>query len=51
LTIIKILGANEFVDAIGLAEFIANCQFKYGGIAKAPGEHPGTRHECVITDV
>ena len=38
---IKILGAKEFIDTIGLAKFLANCQFKYGGIAKAPGEHPG----------
>lgn len=24
-----------------MARFLASCQFKYGGIAKAPGEHPG----------
>ena len=24
-----------------MAEFLANCQFKYGGIAKVPGDHPG----------
>jgi len=38
----KILGAKEFVDAIGLGRFLAGCQFKFGGISKAPGEHPGT---------
>ncbi|KAE9396109.1 terpenoid cyclases/Protein prenyltransferase [Gymnopus androsaceus JB14] len=29
---------------LGAASFIANCQFKFGGIAKAPGEHPDPYH-------
>lgn len=37
----QILGAGDLVDSRSLASFIANCQFKFGGIAKAPGEHPG----------
>lgn len=37
----KILGASELIDATALASFLGSCQFKYGGIAKAPGEHAG----------
>ena len=37
----KILGATELVDATALASFIGTCQFRFGGIAKAPREHPG----------
>jgi len=38
---LKILGAEHLVNADGVAAFLASCQFKYGGIAKAPGENPG----------
>lgn len=38
----KILGAGEFVDAEANAAFLSECQFKFGGIAKAPEEHPGS---------
>ncbi|KAG6808275.1 hypothetical protein H0H92_004670 [Tricholoma furcatifolium] len=38
---LHILGAVDLVDTHSLTSFIASCQFKYGGIAKAPGEHPG----------
>lgn len=31
--------------------FIAECQFKYGGIAKAPGEHPGEQNSVYINVV
>ncbi|TFK40478.1 terpenoid cyclases/protein prenyltransferase alpha-alpha toroid [Crucibulum laeve] len=41
---LKILGASDLVDANSLATFLARCQFKYGGIAKAPGEHPDPYH-------
>ncbi|KAF9265221.1 terpenoid cyclases/Protein prenyltransferase [Marasmius fiardii PR-910] len=41
---LKILGAGDFVDSFALAKFISECQFKYGGIAKAPGEHPDPYH-------
>lgn len=41
---LKILGAGNFVDARALAGFIARCQFKFGGIAKAPGETPDPYH-------
>jgi len=37
----QILGAAELVDRAALTSFLGNCQFKYGGIAKAPGEHAG----------
>ena len=36
-----ILGATELVDNMPPASPLGDCQFKYGGIAKAPGEHPG----------
>lgn len=39
----QILGANEFVDTKALTSFLAKCQFKFGGIAKAPEERPGRR--------
>jgi geranylgeranyl transferase type-1 subunit beta len=41
ITVSQMLGADEFVDTHSLASFLASCQFKYGGIAKATGEHPG----------
>ena len=37
----QILGATEPVDNVALASFLGDCQFKYGGIGEAPGEHPG----------
>ncbi|KAH7872277.1 terpenoid cyclases/protein prenyltransferase alpha-alpha toroid [Lentinula edodes] len=41
---LKILGAGNLVDSRSLALFLASCQFKFGGIAKAPGEHPDPYH-------
>jgi prenyltransferase beta subunit len=41
----QILGAGELVDGVALASFIGNCQFRFGGIGKAPGENPG-RDPC-----
>ncbi|KAF9649787.1 terpenoid cyclases/Protein prenyltransferase [Thelephora ganbajun] len=41
---IQILGATELVDATALALFLGNCQFRFGGIAKAPGEHADPYH-------
>jgi hypothetical protein len=38
------------VNTKSLAMFFSRCQFKYGGIAKAPGEHPGT-HAYMRTDL
>ena len=40
----QILGATELVDNIALASYLGDPQFKYGGIAKAPGEHTGVRY-------
>ncbi|KAF9046235.1 terpenoid cyclases/protein prenyltransferase alpha-alpha toroid [Panaeolus papilionaceus] len=41
---LKILGAEEFVDTYSMAQFLGRCQFKYGGIAKAPGESADPYH-------
>ncbi|KAJ3998832.1 terpenoid cyclases/protein prenyltransferase alpha-alpha toroid [Lentinula boryana] len=41
---LKILGAGDLVDSRSLASFLASCQFKFGGIAKAPGEHSDPYH-------
>lgn len=41
---LKILGASNLVNSKGMAEFLASCQFKYGGIAKVPGDHPDPYH-------
>lgn len=41
---LSILGAGELLDAHALGAFLAQCQFKFGGIGKAPGEHPDPYH-------
>ncbi|KAF8267633.1 terpenoid cyclases/Protein prenyltransferase [Lactarius quietus] len=41
---LSILGAGELLDAHALGAFLARCQFKFGGISKAPGEHPDPYH-------
>ncbi|KAJ6550530.1 terpenoid cyclases/protein prenyltransferase alpha-alpha toroid [Mycena sp. CBHHK59/15] len=41
---LKILDASELVDHDAQAKFLASCQFKFGGIAKAPGEDPDPYH-------
>ncbi|RDB14684.1 Geranylgeranyl transferase type-1 subunit beta [Hypsizygus marmoreus] len=41
---LQILGAKDLVQSRSLTMFLAKCQFKYGGIAKAPGEHPDPYH-------
>ncbi len=41
---LKILGAAPLVDAPALQSFIQACEFRYGGIAKAPGEMPDPYH-------
>lgn len=38
---VQILGAKHLADSDALCKFIASCQFKFGGISKTPGEHPG----------
>ena len=37
----QILGEGELVDRSVMAGFLGECQFKFGGLAKAPGERPG----------
>ncbi|KAJ7862322.1 terpenoid cyclases/Protein prenyltransferase [Mycena leptocephala] len=39
-TPLQILGAHEKVNAYAFTQFIAACQFPFGGIAKAPGQPP-----------
>ncbi|KAI0927734.1 hypothetical protein AcW1_007107 [Taiwanofungus camphoratus] len=41
---LNILGASELVDSIALAGFLGRCQFKFGGIAKAPAERSDPYH-------
>ncbi|KAJ4482494.1 terpenoid cyclases/protein prenyltransferase alpha-alpha toroid [Lentinula aciculospora] len=41
---LKILGAGDLVNSRSLAVFLSSCQFKFGGISKAPGEHPDPYH-------
>ncbi|KAJ7252752.1 terpenoid cyclases/protein prenyltransferase alpha-alpha toroid [Mycena haematopus] len=41
---LKVLGAVDLIDAESHASFIATCQFKFGGIAKVPDEHPDPYH-------
>lgn len=41
---LAVLGRSDLVDAARNSAFLASCQFKYGGIAKAPGEHPDPFH-------
>ncbi|KAI9069323.1 terpenoid cyclases/Protein prenyltransferase [Trametes sanguinea] len=41
---LSILGAGELVDESALSDFLTRCQFKFGGIAKAPGERPDPYH-------
>jgi len=38
------LGAAELVDSAALASFLASCQFKFGGISKAPSERSDPYH-------
>lgn len=39
----QILGVRGAVDSAALGDFLARCQFKFGGVAKAPDGRPGTR--------
>ncbi|KAF9464217.1 terpenoid cyclases/protein prenyltransferase alpha-alpha toroid [Collybia nuda] len=41
---LEILDAKHLIDANSLVRFLASCQFKYGGISKAPGETPDPYH-------
>ncbi|KAH8086008.1 terpenoid cyclases/Protein prenyltransferase [Cristinia sonorae] len=41
---LHILGASGLVDNRALATFLSTCQFKFGGIAKAPEERPDPYH-------
>ena len=41
INLVQILGVGNLVDHEANASFIDTCQFKFGGIAKAPDEHPG----------
>ncbi|KIJ62659.1 hypothetical protein HYDPIDRAFT_114319 [Hydnomerulius pinastri MD-312] len=41
---LSILKARELTCELSLSRFIASCQFKFGGISKAPNEHPDPYH-------
>jgi len=41
---LELLGAKDLVDTSALASFLTQCQFKFGGIAKAPDQHPDPYH-------
>ncbi|KAL1677207.1 terpenoid cyclases/protein prenyltransferase alpha-alpha toroid [Schizophyllum commune] len=41
---LKIMGAGHLVSEEALTKFLDRCQFRYGGISKAPGEHPDPYH-------
>lgn len=41
---LAILGSNILVAEASIASYIASCQFKFGGIAKGPNEHPDPYH-------
>ncbi|KAI0351394.1 terpenoid cyclases/Protein prenyltransferase [Trametes cingulata] len=41
---LSILGAGDLVDEGAMAEFLGRCQFKFGGLAKSPGERPDPYH-------
>ncbi|KAJ7726523.1 terpenoid cyclases/Protein prenyltransferase [Mycena metata] len=39
---LQILGAHDKINAYAFTEFIAACQFPFGGLAKAPGRSSGS---------
>jgi geranylgeranyl transferase type-1 subunit beta len=41
---VDILGHSEVISPLNNASFISLCQFKFGGIAKAPSERPDPLH-------
>ncbi|PSR72010.1 hypothetical protein PHLCEN_2v12114 [Hermanssonia centrifuga] len=38
------LGAGDLIDSAALAEFLFKCQFKFGGVRKAPEGSPDPYH-------
>ncbi|KAL7614984.1 geranylgeranyl transferase type-1 subunit beta [Lactuca sativa] len=42
--VLRILGANQFIDEKTLREFLLTCQSKYGGFSKFPGQFPDLYH-------
>jgi len=42
--IVVIIGRKDLVNSVALASFLGECQFKFGGIAKSPGEHADPYH-------
>jgi len=41
---LAILGADHLLDVHALRALLARCQYKFGGIGKAPDEHPDPYH-------
>lgn len=42
--VLRILGANNFIDEITLRKFLLTCQSEYGGFSKFPGQLPDPYH-------
>ncbi|ESQ52636.1 hypothetical protein EUTSA_v10016771mg [Eutrema salsugineum] len=42
--VLKLLGADAFIDKIALRQFLLTCQSKYGGFSKFPGALPDLYH-------
>ncbi|KAJ3551791.1 hypothetical protein NM688_g4506 [Phlebia brevispora] len=41
---LQLLGAEDMVDTLAMANFLASCQFKFGGVCKEPGGRPDPYH-------
>ncbi|KAI0049451.1 terpenoid cyclases/Protein prenyltransferase [Auriscalpium vulgare] len=41
---LDIIGGKSLINTAAMAAFLADCQYKFGGISKAPGEHPDPYH-------
>ncbi|PWA65444.1 prenyltransferase family protein [Artemisia annua] len=42
--VLRMIGANKFIDQTTLREFLLTCQSKYGGFSKFPGQFPDLYH-------
>ncbi|KAL1217775.1 Geranylgeranyl transferase type-1 subunit beta [Cardamine amara subsp. amara] len=42
--VLKLIGGYTFIDKIALRKFLLNCQSKYGGFSKFPGQLPDLYH-------
>ncbi|VVB02716.1 unnamed protein product [Arabis nemorensis] len=42
--VLKLIGGDALIDKIALRQFLLNCQSKYGGFSKFPGQLPDLYH-------